>query len=124
LRSTAIVAQLHQLLAIASALLVLLVGLEAAWRAVHRSLPGLHVAQLEGLLTIVLVVAAAGGLGLLVGGARPRELLHFVYGVIAIGAIPIADSLTRQADPRPRAIATLIGALVSLVVILRLFGTG
>jgi hypothetical protein len=124
LRSTAIVAQLHQLLAIASALLALVVGLEAAWRAVHRSLPGLHVAQLEGLLTIVLVVAAAGGLGLLVGGARPRELLHFVYGVIAIGAVPVADSLTRQADPRPRAIATLIGALVSLVVILRLFGTG
>lgn len=76
------------------------------------------------MLTLVLVVAAAGGLGLLAGGARPRELLHFVYAVIAIGAVPVADSLTRQADPRPRAIATLIGALVSLVVILRLFGTG
>jgi hypothetical protein len=76
------------------------------------------------VLTLVLVVAAAGGLGLLAGGARPRELLHFVYAVIAIGAVPVADSLTRQADPRPRAIATLIGALVSLVVILRLFGTG
>jgi hypothetical protein len=59
-----------------------------------------------------------------VGGSRPRELLHFVYGVIGIGAVPVADSLTRQADPRARAIATLIGALVSLVVILRLFGTG
>jgi hypothetical protein len=124
LRSTIIVAQLHQLLAIASALVALVVGLEAAWRAVHRSLPGLHVAQLEGLLTVVLVVTAAGGLGLLAGGARPRELLHFVYGVIAVGAVPIADSVTRQADPRPRAIATVIGALVSLVVILRLFGTG
>jgi hypothetical protein len=76
------------------------------------------------LLTLVLVVTAAGGLGLLVGGARPRELLHFGYGVIAIGAVPVADSLTRQAGPRPRAIATLTGALVSLVVILRLFGTG
>jgi hypothetical protein len=76
------------------------------------------------LLTLVLVVTAAGGLGLLVGGARPRELLHFVYGVIAVGAVPVADSLTRQADPLPRAIARLIGVLVSLVVILRLFGTG
>jgi len=124
LRSTVIVAQLHQLLAITSALVATVVGLEAAWRAVHRSQPGLHVAQIEGLLTVVLVVTAAGGLGLLAGGARPRELLHFVYGVIAIGAIPVADSMTRRADPRPRAIATLIGALVSLVVIVRLFGTG
>jgi hypothetical protein len=112
------------LLAITSVLVALLVGLEAAWRAVRRSLPGRRVAQLEGLLTVVLAVTAAGGLGLLVGGARPRELLHIVYGFIAIGAMPVADSLTRQADPRPRAIATLIGALVSLVVILRLFGTG
>jgi hypothetical protein len=124
LRSTVIVAQLHQLLAIASALVATVVGLEAAWRAVHRSLPGPHVAQIEGLLTVVLVVTAAGGLGLLAGGARPRELLHFVYGVIAVGAVPIAASVTRQADPRSRAIATLIGALVSLVVVVRLFGTG
>ncbi len=87
-------------------------------------MPSRRVAQLEGLLTVVLVITAAGGLGLLVGGARPRELLHFIYGAIAIGAVPVADSLTRQADPRPRAIATLIGALVSLVVIARLFGTG
>lgn len=112
------------MLAIACVLVALVVGLEAGWRAVRRSLPGYRVTQLEGLLTLVLVVTAAGGLGLLVGGARPRELLHFVYGVIAIGAVPVADSLTRQADPRPRAIATLIGALVSLVVVLRLFGTG
>jgi hypothetical protein len=124
LRSNVIAAQLHQLLAIASALVAIVVGLEAAWRAVHRSLPGPHVAQIEGLLTVVLVIAAAGGLGLLAGGARPRELLHFVYGVIAVGAVPIADSVTRQADPRPRAIATLIGAMVSLVVVVRLFGTG
>jgi len=112
------------LLAIASAFVALFVGLEAAWRAVRRSLPSRRVAQLEGLLTVVLVITAAGGLGLLVGGARPRELLHFIYGSIAIGAVPVADSLTRQADARPRAIATLIGALVSLVVIVRLFGTG
>jgi hypothetical protein len=112
------------LLAIASAFIALLVGVEAGWRAVRRSLPGLRTAQLEGLLTLVLVVAATGGLGLLVGGARPGELLHFVYAVIAIGAVPVANSLARQADPRPRAIGTLAGALVSLVVILRLFGTG
>jgi len=112
------------LLAIASAFVALFVGLEAGWRAVRRQLPGHRATQLEGLLTLVLVITAAGGLGLLVGGARPRELLHFVYAVIAIGAVPVADSLTRQADPRPRAMATLVASLISLVLILRLFGTG
>ena len=81
-------------------------------------------ARLERLLTLVLAVTAAGGLGLLAGGARPRELLHFVYAVIAVGAVPVAGSLSMQADPRRRGVATLVGALVALVIILRLFGTG
>jgi hypothetical protein len=99
-------------------------GLEAGWRAVRRSPPGPSVARLEQLLTLVLVVTVAGGLGLLAGGALPREVLHFVYAVIAVGAVPVADSLSRQWDPRRRGIATFGGALVALVVILRLFGTG
>lgn len=102
----------------------MVVGLEAGWRAVRRSPPGPSVARLEQLLTLVLVVTVAGGLGLLAGGARPRELLHFVYAVVAVGAVPVAGSLSRQGDPRRRGIATLVGALVALVVILRLFGTG
>lgn len=81
-------------------------------------------ARVELALTLALVVTAAGGLGLLAGGARPREVLHFVYAVIAIGAIPVAGSLASRAEPRRRAIATFVGALVALVVILRLFGTG
>jgi Flp pilus assembly protein protease CpaA len=81
-------------------------------------------ARFEQLLTLVLVVTMAGGLGLLAGGARPREVLHFVYAAIAVGAVPVADSLSRHGDPRRRGIATCVGALVALVVILRLFGTG
>jgi hypothetical protein len=80
--------------------------------------------RIQALLLIALAVTIAGGLGLLAGGARPREALHFVYAVVAIGALPVANSLTQRAGPRARGVATLAAVLVILVVIARLFGTG
>jgi len=59
-----------------------------------------------------------------VGGARPRELLHFVYAVVALAALPISTSVSARWEPRRRGMATVIGALVGLAVIVRLFGTG
>jgi hypothetical protein len=99
-------------------------GVEAAWRARRRSPAGVAAARLDGLVLLVVTVTAAGGLGLLVGGGRPRETLHFVYPVIAIGALLVATSFSTHWEPRRRAIATLLGALVALVAILRLFATG
>jgi hypothetical protein len=105
-------------------LAVVLVGLEALWRAWRRSPPGLLAERLERLVVLALVVTVAGGLGLLAGGGRPREILHFVYSIVALGAVVVADSISRRAGPRRRAIATLVGALVALAVIARLFQTG
>ena len=76
------------------------------------------------MVLLLLGLTSAAGLGLLVGGARPRELLHFVYAVVAIGAMPIAATLTGSWEPRRRAIATLAAALIALVLVLRLFATG
>jgi hypothetical protein len=100
------------------------VGLEGGWRAVRRLPPGPLASQLETITLVALVVAIGGGLGLFVGGARPAEALHFVYAIVALGILPLADSLSRNAQPRTRGGATVIGALVVLVVILRLFATG
>jgi len=72
----------------------------------------------------VVIIAAAGGLGLLLGGSGPRESLHFVYALLAAAALPVADSLARNAKPRRRAIVTAVAALVALVLIARLFQTG
>jgi hypothetical protein len=105
-------------------LAVVLVGLEAAWRVWRRSPPGPRAERLEQVFILALVVTMAGGLGLLVGGGRPREILHYVYAIVALGALVVADSIARQASPRRRAIASLIGALVALAVIARLFQTG
>lgn len=103
---------------------MVLVGAEAGWRAWLRSPPAGWAERLDGLLLVVLAVAIAGGLGLLVGGARPHELLHFVYAVVVIGALPIAGTLSRGASPRARGLSSLAGALVALIVVARLFATG
>jgi hypothetical protein len=104
--------------------LVLLAGLEGAQRALRRLPAGAAAARLDGLVLLLVAVTAAGGLGLLVGGARPRELLHLVYAVVALAALPISTSVSTRWEPRRRGIATVIGALVGLAVIVRLFGTG
>ena len=101
-----------------------LVAVEAAWRAWRRSPPGDIAERLEGILLVVLVIAIAGGLGLLVGGARPRELLHLVYAIVVLSALPIAATLTKDASPRSRGLAGVVAAVVALVVVARLFGTG
>ncbi len=103
---------------------MVLVGAEAGWRAWRRMPSGRATDQLEGLLLVVLVVTIAGGLGLLVVGGRPRELLHLVYAIVVLSALPIAGTVSRQASPRARGAASLAGALVALVVVGRLFGTG
>lgn len=102
----------------------MLAGLEAAWRALRGSPASTAAARLDGLVLLVVAVTAAGGLGLLLGGARPQELLHFVYAVVALAALPISTSLSKRWEPRRRGIATLLGALVALAVIARLFATG
>lgn len=103
---------------------MVLIAVEAGWRAWRRSPPGDIAHRLETILLVMLVIAIAGGLGLLVGGARPQELLHFVYAIVVLSALPIAGTLTKEASPRSRGLAGVVGALVALVVVARLFGTG
>jgi hypothetical protein len=103
---------------------LVLVGIEAAWRLRRGSSAGPAASRLDGLLLLVLAVTVAGGLGLLLGGARPRELLHFVYAVLAIGAVPVATSVSARWGARRQALVSLLAALVAIVAILRLFATG
>ena len=115
---------LHLLLALASLAIMALVAGEAAVRLVRAQPPGRLAGVGSGAVTILLAMAAAGGLALLLGGHRPAEWLHLVYALVAFGLVPLADSLVAQASPRRQALARLLGALVAAVVILRLFATG
>ena len=100
------------------------VGAEAAVRAWRARPPGPRVALLGRVTLLVLVVTSAGGLGILLAGGGPHEPLHLLYAVLAIGSLPVADSLARAAGPRWRAVVTLVAAAVLFVLILRLIQTG
>jgi hypothetical protein len=79
---------------------------------------------LANITLIVVLIASAGGLGILLGGSAPAEPLHFVYGAIALFALPLATSLTRNRRPRTAAVIVVVVAVALLVVIARLFQTG
>jgi hypothetical protein len=116
---------LHLTLALASLAAMVLVVIEGTVRLVRASPPGKLAAVGSGVVAILLGMTAAGGLALLLGGRRPTETwLHLVYALLAFGLVPLADALTVQAGPRRRALARLLGALVALAVIARLFATG
>jgi hypothetical protein len=104
--------------------IVAVVAIEAGWRALRNQPGGLLAERLEVLVIIGLLITSAGGLGLLAGGAGPREPLHFLYALIALGALPVAHSFSKQASPRRRALISLVAALVVLVLLARLFQTG
>lgn len=104
--------------------LVAVVAFEAAWRA-FRDLPPSHTTGLLANITLIVVlIASAGGLGILLGGGAPTDSLHYVYAAIALVALPLATSLTRNRRPRTTAVIVLVIAVALLVVIARLFQTG
>jgi hypothetical protein len=115
---------LHLLLTIATLAAMLAVTVEAAVRLARGRPPGRFAARSLAVVLILVAMAAAGGLALLVGGHRPREWWHAMYAGFAFAMIPLADSVTLRASPRWKAVARLIGALIAIEVIVRLFQTG
>jgi hypothetical protein len=115
---------LHVLLTLASLAAIVVVTGEAAVRLVRGRPPGRLASRGLAVVLILVAMAAAGGLALLVGGHRPREWWHVMYAGFALAMIPLADSITLRAPARWKALARLIGALVALEVVVRLFQTG
>jgi hypothetical protein len=116
--------ELHLVLATVSLIAMASVAAEGAWRALRNRPPGRIASAAPSILLLLLAVTMAGGLGILLGGGRPRELLHFVYAGLALASVPIADSVARHSTPRRRALTRLVGALLGAAVIARLFATG
>jgi hypothetical protein len=115
---------LHLLLTLATLVTMLVVTVEAAVRLVRGRPPGRFAARGLAVVLILVAMAAAGGLALLVGGHRPREWWHVMYAGFALAMIPLADAITLRAPARWKALARLVGALIALEVIVRLFQTG
>jgi len=100
------------------------VAIEAAWRAVRSLPPSQTTGLLANITLITVLIASAGGLGILLGGGAPADSLHYVYAAIALVALPITTSLTRNRRPRTAAVIVAVVAIALLVVIARLFQTG
>ncbi|MFI6603683.1 hypothetical protein ACIBHX_46260 [Nonomuraea sp. NPDC050536] len=114
----------HLLLALVTTVAMLVVAADGAVRVASGSPPG-RIADVGAKVLLVLVMmAAAGGLALLVSEHRPGELLHGMYAFLALGAVPVADSLFSRTSTRPRALARCLGAVVGVVILVRLFNTG
>jgi hypothetical protein len=115
----------HVMLAVLTALMLVVATGEGAVRAVRARPAGAAAERTRAGVLLAAGVTAASGLALLVGGHRPGEWLHLIYAVLAFGVVPVADNAaTGLRSDRGKALARLGGGLVSLVVLTRLFQTG
>jgi len=118
------VTEIHRLL---GQLVLVLAVLSAAWSAVlvGRARRGgqLFVVNLGWTVAAAVLAALVGGL-LLISGPGPSDPLHLLYGALAVAALPGAALVAAGRPARERAIVVLIGTIVLLIVVLRLFQTG
>jgi hypothetical protein len=120
---SAMLGDIHIVLAFGSIAVFVLVGIAAVVSVVRRA-PDPAAAPLDALVLVVIAMNAVVGGGFLVGGRAPRELLHYVYALVAFAAMPVADFVALRWDDRSRGYARLLGAIVGVVVIIRSFATG
>lgn len=116
---------LHVLLAIVTTLSVLAATVEGAFRFVRKTPAGETAWRTLVAVLISAGVTALAGVTLLISGEHPKEWLHLLYAVLAFGLIPFADnaSISLQ-NNRTRGLYRLMGGLVCLVILSRLFVTG
>lgn len=104
---------IHSRLALTIILFALILGLWAAWNYFRRE--GLTASYWGALIIGEIVMLAQGLLGVLlvITGARPADLLHFLYGVLTALGLPAVYIYTGGRATRTEA---AIYALVSLAI--------
>lgn len=80
--------------------------------------------RFQAAMVAVLIIGTASGGLLLASGARPADLLHLLYAVIAIALIPLARSFLPRASGRGAAALMLMAFVVLGAVVYRLMTTG
>lgn len=82
------------------------------------------VGRLGAVLVIAVGVEVALGAATWLTGRRPGEGLHVLYGIAVLAAFPLASSFAADAPPRERTGVVAVAAVVSLLLIWRLYATG
>lgn len=75
-------------------------------------------------IAAILVLQVLVGVVLYLGGTRPAEGLHLLYGVVILAVLPFASSFASEAPPRSYSGALAVGGLVILLLAWRLLSTG
>jgi heme A synthase len=116
--------QLHQTVAFALAMLMLLLALWGLIAGVaNRSVGGSF--RSTYILSIgVFGLQAVIGLALLVSGARPRDTLHILYGIVPFLALGYAFSYSARMKPRNESLTLGVAALFTFGLIIRAYTTG
>lgn len=115
---------LHRSLAIALVAMAILLGLLGTVNFVtRRRLSG---GFRSGYLLMIGLVAVQGLLGAvaLAGGARPRVILHLVYGIFAIAFLPGLYVYTRNKRPDTEAAVLATACWVVVIAFFRGISTG
>ena len=76
------------------------------------------------ILTGLLLLQVALGALLYATGDRPAEGIHVLYGVLVVGALPLANAFSSEAPAKARAGVLAVAAVVTLGLLWRLISTG
>lgn len=116
---------LHVLLAILTTASVLIATAEGLVRVVRKTPAGDAAWRTLVAVLVSAGVTAVAGVALLISGEHPKEWLHLLYAALAFGLIPFADNASISLpNNRTRGLYRVVGGLVCLIVLTRLFVTG
>jgi hypothetical protein len=73
---------------------------------------------------LVIGLTAVLGVGVAITDHVPRDLLHIVYGALAVGAVPGAALVAGGRTGPRRTVVWAVAGIVLVILILRLFQTG
>jgi heme A synthase len=116
--------QLHQTVATALGLLMLLLGLWGLVMALAKRSVGGSFRSTYVLSIGVFGLQAVIGLFLLISGDRPRDTLHILYGIVPFLALGYAFGYSAKLPPRKESLTLGIAALFTFGLVLRACGTG
>lgn len=126
------ITQIHQdmvPLVLAAGAITLILGLVALYQ-VRRAPAGAVPRSLTFFRRMLAVTAAIGVLQAIFGGilflqgCRPGDNLHFVYGLIVLGAVPVAYAYSDQKQVRRDIIIMSIAAVAIIGAAVRAWMTG
>jgi mannitol-specific phosphotransferase system IIBC component len=90
----------HQRLFLAGLLLALIVGIWGLLTYFRKGLASGGFRSTMVMTEILFVVEGLLGMALYVGGRRPHDVLHILYGVLLVIALPIGLSYTTGREAR------------------------